>query len=375
MTGRATLVLAVCPALFLCGCSSKATPEPIWVGHVAQLSGPAKGPGTQASQGINLAVKEAAAAESRVLGRPLAVRHVDTHGDAETARAEAIRLIAVSKVSALLASMEGAQAERVGREALQYGVPVVVCGELASPPGENVFVLGAGPQPRGRTLARYASDELKAGSVAVVVHGPNAIAAALGTAFVQQFRKNDGSTVLECGYQNDDEFKECIGRVLKARPAAVLLAGSVRDCLRIRADLQAAKLNVPLLFGGEDGGATGLRLDDTEGPDLYLATAFADDGASDKGHDFARRFKEETGEVPSLAAALAYDGTRLLFDAMRQAGTANGARIREQLARGEPFESMTGNWSFKDRQAVRRVFVVRVKGGKATVVKIAAAEE
>ncbi len=284
-------------------------------------------------------------------------------------------MIAVSKVSALLVGAEPAVAERVGRESLPYGIPVLLCGELASSPGENVFVFGAGPERRGRALARCAADPLKAEMVAVVIDGRNTIAGILATAFVQQCRKNDGPKVREWTYQNEKDFTENISAVVKARPAAVLLAGSPRDCLKMRSELQAAKLMVPVLFGGEDGGAAGLRPED-EGADVYLATAFSIEGLSDKGREFVQRFQEANGEPPTLAAALAYDGTRLLFDAIRQAATANGTRVRDELAKtDQTFESVTGTVSFKDRQARRRIFVLRVKGSEAKLVNTIAADE
>ncbi len=375
MLSRISVALVVLPGLFLVGCSSKTTPEPLWVGHLAQLSGAGKVQGMQARQGVKLAVEETTAAGTRVLGRPLAVRHVDTRGDAETPRSEAVRLIAVSKVSALLADVDSAQAERVGRESLPYGVPVLVCGELASPPGDNVFVLGAGPEARGRALARFAVDSLKADAVLVVTDGRNALAGAVAAAFVRQCRKDGRLKTPELEYLNEEEFKERLSRVIKAKPAAVLLAGSTRDCRRLQAELQTAGLKTSILFGGEDGVAAELRSDAENHPDLYLATAYAKEGLSEKGRDFTRRFQEATSDPAALAAALAYDGTRLLFEAMRKAETGSGPRVREQLAKIEAFESVTGSLSFKDRQAQRPVFVVALKGAETTLVKAVLPDE
>ena len=370
-----TYCLALLPSLFVFGCSSKQPPEPFWIGHLAQLSGSGKAQGIQAQKGVRLAVDDAMTAGVRVLGRALAVRHVDTRGDGESARAEAVRLITVSKATALLVSADPASAERVGRESLAYGLPVLLCGELGVPPAENVFVLGAGPEPRGRALARCAADEVKAGTVAVLVDSRNPVAGALAAAFVQQYRKTPRSTVQEWEYQNAEEFKERIGQLLKTQPGTVLVAGTWTDMLKVRADLHEAKRTVPILFGGEDTGATAMRSQDAEGAEIYLATAFAIDGLSEKGRDFAERFQKATGEPPTLAAALAYDGTRLLFDAMSKANTISGTRVREQLAKIEGFESVTGTLSFKERQACRPIFVVRLKGDAAKMVKTVSAEE
>jgi branched-chain amino acid transport system substrate-binding protein len=367
MSSRGALVLALLPGLILVGCSSKMPPEPLWAGHLAPLSGPGKTEGTRELSAVRMAVDEASAL--RIGGRPLAVRHVDTRDDPETARGEAVRLITVSKVTALIVGGDAVTAERVGRESLPYGLPVLVCGELASPPGENVFVVGAGPEPRGRALARYAGDTIKPGTVAVVVDGRNALAGVLASAFVQQCRKQPAPAIQESAFLNDQELKERVTRLVKSAPSAVLVAGSVRDCLTVRADLREARVAVPVLFGGADVDPSSLYLDDKEGPDVYLATAFAEERLSEKGRDFERRFRESTGEQPTVAAALAYDATRLLFEAMRQAGTANPARVRDQLSKTDDFESVTGSLAFRERQARRPVFVVRVRDSEAKVVR------
>ena len=67
--------------------------------------------------------------------------------------------------------------------------------------------------------------------------------------------------------------------------------------------------------------------------------------------------------------ALAYDDARILFEAMRQAKSADGAKVRDALA-AVRFEGLTGPVSFaKDHTALRPLFVVRLKGGNAEVVK------
>src|SRR5439155_27029397 len=131
---------------------------------------------------------------------------------------------------------------------------------------------------------------------------------------------------------------------------AVLVAGSADDAEQVRTDLHTAKRTVPLLFGGADGIGSWAE---TPGLDVYSATAFATDGLSEKGSTFARRYQESTGERFDLSAALSADATRLLFEGLKSA--APNAKLRDQLAKIETFETTTGNVTFKDRQARRPV--------------------
>jgi ABC-type branched-subunit amino acid transport system substrate-binding protein len=269
-----------------------------------------------------------------------------------------------------LTAVDPASAERIGRESLPYGVPVVVCGELPGPPGENVFVVGAGPAARGRALARAAEEIARNGPVAVLVDGRDPITGALASAFAREYRKDGKRTATVAEYLNAEEFGRRRTALAGQKFDAVLVAGSADDAEQVRNELREAKRTCPLLFGGADGVTA---WSDVAGVPVYSATAFLAEELSEKGSTFARRYQEKTGERFDVSAAVAVDATNLLFEALKQ--TAPATKLREQLAKIETLEGTTGTLTFKDRQARRPVFVVSWKGGTATLMKKVAAEE
>src|SRR5260370_37855702 len=88
--------------LALSGCKPRAETEPILIGHVAPFTGPHRLIGEQAKQAILLAVEEANQEENRGAERRVAVLHVNSHGDLDALQPEAVRLITVNRVAALL---------------------------------------------------------------------------------------------------------------------------------------------------------------------------------------------------------------------------------------------------------------------------------
>src|SRR4051794_13928169 len=92
MKARYLLLVAV----LLAGCTSSSQPEPIWVGHLTPLSGSGRNQGEQAVAAMNLTLEQS----REEAGRPLGVRHADSAKD--TARAEAVRLLSVNRVCALV---------------------------------------------------------------------------------------------------------------------------------------------------------------------------------------------------------------------------------------------------------------------------------
>jgi branched-chain amino acid transport system substrate-binding protein len=116
-------------------------------------------------------------------------------------------------------------------------------------------------------------------------------------------------------------------------------------------------------------GAAGLEGEPPAAADVYLATAYAPEGLTDAGKEFARRYAERFHAAPDIHAALAYDGARLLLAALRKVPDVSPARLRAQLALREPFEGMTGPVTWKDGQPRRRLFLLRLANNRPKLLK------
>ncbi len=360
--------------LLLVGCSTRKAPEPVWVGHVAPLSGPERALGQSARQGILLAVEDAQAAGTTMAGRPLAVRHADGRGDVETLKGETVRLLAVNKVVGLLGSPDALAAKQL-QAARPYSAPAIVLAELAAAsPGEGTVGLGARPDARGRALARYAQRQLKGARAALLTDSRGPVATALAEAFVNEW-PNSGTALARWDCEREPEQAELVKRVVAWKPDVVLLAANGRDFRRLRAALRQAGWRGPVLHGGEDVGIDAIRRDAPGDPRLYLVTVFAHAGLTAEGKALAARYRERFRQPLDLPAAQAYDGARLLFAVLQEAGNAKGTRVREVLKARETFESLTGPVTWKDGQPLRRLFVVRIAEGKKAVVQTLPAPE
>lgn len=366
-TCRVIRITTVLP-IILAGCAQRTDPEPIMVGLVAPLKGPDKSVGDHARQGLLLAVEDANGAEKKINGRPVSVLRIDSRDDDETVRAETVRLLAVNRVAGLLTNLEATLAERLVREAQPYNVPVLLAGDLpGSSRAENVFCLSVSPVQRGQALAKQVR-ELKIARVAVLSDSRHEIAGALAGAFTREARKDKMVQVKEWSYDGDSDRIDWFDDVVKLQPGAVLVAGSMRELVKLARRLQKAKVKASLWYGGEDIGTTGLERDLDEA-EVYLATVFAVGGLTDTGKEFARRYEEKFLEPPDFAAGQAFDCARLLFDMMKEAGSANPVKVREQLAKVEGWESLTGPLTLKDRRTKRPLFVLQLKGRDTTLVK------
>ncbi len=358
------------------GCSSKAVTEPVWIGQLLPQTDANRGLSQQARQGVEQAVAEAQEAEQTIAGRSYAVLHVESREDVAAVQAETTRLLTVNKAVALLADFDAAMTEQLIRASRSYAVPVIVAGELPAPAeSDTVVSLGVPPAVRGRLLASYASVELKCQRAAVLTDGRRPVAAAFAGAFLKAWPRQHNEASEEWTFTTAAERDERVNRIIQAAPAVIVLSCSLTDFRLLRPRLAAALPSVPLIYGGEDAGATGLQAELETRPDVYLATVYSPDHLSERGRAFARRYEERFHESPDLYAVQSYDAARLVIESLQRAGTASREALGKELARLEQFDSVTGPVRWKDRQPHRRVFLIALKNNRPRVVSTIEAKE
>ncbi|HKI33104.1 MAG TPA: ABC transporter substrate-binding protein [Gemmataceae bacterium] len=357
-------------ALLFAGCSRSSSTEAIVVGHLAPLSGPDKMLGEHARQGILLAVEEINGDTEKINGRPVEVHQADDCGPPAAAGNAAVRLVTVTRAVALLGGLTSERAEQIARAA-QPGVPLVTPSPLPAPlAAETAFSTCPPPGQQGKALARFSAEELKVKHVAVLLDSRSAVCAGVAAAFVKEFRAAERQAD-QFRYENDTGLADLAARAAQAKPDAVLIATPVADFVKLREGLVKAEVKGPFLFGGEESAWPVLFAEAGAGHGVYAVTTFAADGLTARGQEFAKKYRERFQEAPDLYAASAYDGARLLFEAMRKAGPGKLERLREQFAGLENFDSLTGPLTIDkdDHGAHRPLFVVQRQEGEAKMVK------
>jgi ABC-type branched-subunit amino acid transport system substrate-binding protein len=160
-------------------------------------------------------------------------------------------------------------------------------------------------------------------------------------------------------------------------PRTILVLGTAGDCLQLRAALRKAGVDssVPFLFGGGEDSLTALAASGPPAEGIYAVTTFCLDSHSPRALEIARNlpraqtflttYQARFGEAPDAHAALAYDGVRFLFEAMRAARGFDGEKVEEQLSGLQnDFETLTGPLPR------RPAFLVQIKGGRPELLEM-----
>ena len=80
--------------------------------------------------------------------------------------------------------------------------------------------------------------------------------------------------------------------------------------------------------------------------------------------NFVKEFKARYGETPDAMAALGYDSAMILADAIKRAGSTDGAKIRDALAATKNFPGITGKITMDaDRDASKPAVILEIKDG------------
>ncbi|TMQ28747.1 MAG: amino acid ABC transporter substrate-binding protein, partial [Planctomycetota bacterium] len=155
--------------------------------------------------------------------------------------------------------------------------------------------------------------------------------------------------VSEWTFKSGSDLSDLVERAKNFQPKALLHAGSVADLGLLKGKLQAAGLKTHVLYGGEMEHLTTLAADREASNGVYAASPFVPDA----NNEFVKKYQERFHQEPDLHAALAYDGLRVLCEAMGRVQILQPGKIR-----GLTFD--------RSHAARRPLFVGRLEDGKLT---------
>ena len=89
------------------------------------------------------------------------------------------------------------------------------------------------------------------------------------------------------------------------------------------------------------------------------------DDPSPEAQKFLTAYKARFNAVPDALGGLGYDSAMVLFEAMKRAGSTDGEKIRDEIARTKDFAGVTGKITLDaDRNANKPAVVLEIKDGK-----------
>ena len=334
--------------------------------YVVGAAGPWKeGYGLQNLRGIQLAAEEINRAGG-INGHTFQVVSRDDEGDGTVAAQVAAEFVKNRKISAVIGHVNSSGMLSAAR--VYDGELPAVATSATSPDLSGisswVFRIISSDSLNGIALATFASKfaTRNTPATASVLYENNTY----GRGLADSFRRSFHGQLLSLDPINADivSAEPYVAYLKTRRPKVVFVAGRVASGLKI---LQEAKREGfdPIFIGGD--GWQGIVADTATSEGTYIGMSFTPEDPSPAARAFVAAFQKKFGTTPDAHAALAYDATKLVAQALRHSGP-NRKAIRNylhSLNRETAYAGLTGPTLFEDTgdPVGMRFRVLRVHNG------------
>lgn len=350
-----TLAGASLAALLLAAPANAATDE-ILIGGALSLTGVQAPLDTPGFKGAQVAVKALNDAGG-LLGKKVKFVNIDGKSDPVTVGNVAVELID-DGAQLIVAPCDfdfGGPASREAQSAGLVGISTCASDPLYSSwsLGDKQFTLSMWNTTMGATAADYAFKERGWKTAYVVTDQFIAYTKSLSKYFVEHFKAIGGEIILEDSYTNgDNDFSAQLARLqaLGKKPDVIFISSYGTDIAVMIRALREVGYDAPVLGGDSyDDPAIHEALGKKLGNDIYFVThTWMGPEAHPDMPKFIELYKKMHGEAPDTSfVATGWDTIMLMAEAVKIAGSTDGAAVAKALEEGE-FKLLTGNLSYKD---------------------------
>lgn len=362
------MVLFSLAAVLFTGCSGKS--EPQFIGQIVPLSGSDRDRGLAAMRGAQLAAEEVNADSARwINGRKVAVIHADSESNPKRIGDQAVRLIAVNRLTALLGGTTRSEMDAIASVVHSYtaadefkAIVLGSSGTIGTPAVSEAFSLGVAPTRRVKIIDQFLAETLKPAKIALVVDGNDAGFSAMADRLGRLLGERKLNFELMRFLQATD--LPALVQQFGGTPPTVVFFGSSKDAIIMR---QAIDPPLPMVFAGDEADAQRFmeNAKDDNGP--YWVGTYATEAVS---QEFVNKFTEKFKSSPSVEAMMSYDAARVLFSAALEVKSFAPSKLAMRFKQPKSFDTLIGPIEFgKDDQIANGpAFVLQAKKGHGTVV-------
>ena len=343
------------------------------IGHVGPTSGAIAHLGKDNENGARMAIDELNAKGVTIGGKKVKFELLaeDDAGDPKQGTAAAQKLVD-SKVNGVVGHLNSGTSIPASKVYSDAGIPQI------SPSATNpkytrqgyktTFRVVADDVHLGGTLGRYAVEQLKGKSIAVIDDRT-----AYGQGVADEFEKGvkgKGGSIVKREFTNDKatDFTAILTNIKAAKPDVVFFGGM--DAVAGPMIRQMKQLGINAKFMGGDGICSGelpkLAAGTMADGQVVCAEAGGVEGEQKAGMEkFRADFKKKFNADVQVYAPYVYDATMVMVDAMVKAGSADPAKYLPVLAKTSGYKGVTGTISFDEKGDVKNgaLTLYTYKGG------------
>jgi branched-chain amino acid transport system substrate-binding protein len=357
--------LAFCAVLAVAG--SAFAQETIKIGEFGSLSGDNASFGTSQNNGVQMAVEEINAAGG-ALGKKIDLTVEDNMTKQGETTTIARKLISQDHVVAIIGEVASSKTLEAAPIAQAAKIPLIATAATnpkVTQTGDYVFRVCFTDDFQAVVIARFVLEKLKAKNVAFMTDVKQDYSVGLTNIAKDYLGKNGGNVVKEQSYSSGDkDFRAQLTDIKSANPDVIIITGYYPEASLIAK--QARQFGIKATLVGGDGwdGSSLIPVGGKAIEGAYFSNHFSTEDKSPLVQDFVKKYKQKYNAVPDAFAALGYDATKLLADAIKRASSTDPDKIRAAIQDTKDFPGVSGKITIgQDRNAVKSAVIVTIKDG------------
>jgi branched-chain amino acid transport system substrate-binding protein len=356
--------------LFVSSCKTSGGPagNEIPVGEFASLTGGTATFGQSEHNGDVLAVEEINAAGG-VLGKKINLLTEDDQSKTEEAVASVQKLVNSDHVVALLGEVASSRSMAGAPIAQNAHVPMISpasTNEDVTKKGDYIFRICFIDPFQGQTMAHFALGSLGKKRAAVLTDVKQDYSVGLDEAFKKTYSTSGGTIVSEQSYSSGDkDFHAPLTSIKAANPDVIFVPGYYTEVSLIVRQARQLGIECPILGGDGWDSPELTKGAEKEFMNTFFSNHFATEDPDTTVQNFVKKYQDKFHSIPDAMAALGYDATRILADAIKRAGSTDSAALKKAISETKDFAGVTGHITIdQNRNASKPITILKITNGQ-----------
>lgn len=338
--------------------------DTIKIGFIGPLTGDASSYGQSSQKGL-LLLEDQINNAGGINGKKIEIVSVDDEGKPATTSTGGMKLINSDKVVAIVGPVTSTCANSFAPIAQKYNIPMITgtCTDVnITKAGDCIFRTCFTDPFQGKVMAKFATEDLKAKTAAVLYNNGDDYSKGLFTAFKDSFTGTIVDT--ETYSKGDKDFNAQLTKISAKKPDVLFLPEYYSDVAVIAR--QARNMGITATIIGGDGFDSpelfSVGGDAVNG--VYFSNHYTSDDTSEAVVQFIKDYKAKYNAEPDAFAALTYDAGKVLCESIKNAGSTDANAIKNAL-KSYNGSVVCGKISFdSDRNAVKSAVIIKTVDGK-----------
>uniref|UniRef100_A0A7C6AFX1 ABC transporter substrate-binding protein n=1 Tax=candidate division WOR-3 bacterium TaxID=2052148 RepID=A0A7C6AFX1_UNCW3 len=202
---------------------------------------------------------------------------------------------------------------------------------------------------QGKVAAKFALENLKAKTAAILYDVGNDYVKGLAEFFRDNFTQGGGQVLVYESYQKDDtDFSALLTKIKQADPDILYIPDYYNKVGLIAK--QARQLGINSILMGGDGWDSPemLKIAGDAIVGGYFTNHYSPNDPRPEVQEWVKKYLAKYGSNPDALATLAYDATCLLLEAIKKANSDNPVKVKEALQGIKDFKSVSGRISLDE---------------------------